>query len=184
MANRAAVFIDGGYLSHVLKKEYGTPSIRFDRLSRVLLSENEDLLRTYYYHCLPWMSEDPTPEEQTRYDSMRSFIDAISALERFEVRLGQLVLRGLNAEDRPIFEQKRLDVMLACDLLSMALMGRIQTAILLTADSNYLPVIRLARQAGVLVRLVHGDRSRPHGDLWRECDERMLLTRELIDEIL
>ncbi len=183
MSNRAAVFIDGGYLSHVLKSEFSTPSIRFDRLSRALAGEDE-LLRAYYYHCLPYMSDEPTPEEQARYDAMRSFIDAISSLERFEVRLGQLVFRGRNTDDRPIFEQKRVDVLLATDLVSLAIKGRIQTAVLLTADSDYLPAIRIARQEGVQVRLVHGERSRPYGDLWRVCDERLVLTREFIDELL
>lgn len=184
MSNRTAVFIDGGYFSHVLKSEFGTPSIRFDRLSEALINENDELLRTYYYHCMPWMSETPTPEEQARYDAMKAFIDAISSLDSFEVRLGQLVLRGRSSEDRPIFEQKRIDVLLTTDLLSLAIKGRIQTAVILTADSDYLPAIRLARQEGVRVRLVHGERSRPYGDLWRACDERCVLTRSLIDQLV
>jgi len=88
--SRIAVFIDGAYLEFVLRQEFGAPRVDFELLAR-RLSDGRDLLRTYYYDCLPFRSEGaiihlfhgrvPHDElriccdERTRID--RALIDAV-----------------------------------------------------------------------------------------------------------
>jgi hypothetical protein len=50
---RVAVFIDGAYLDYVLRDEFARARIDYGRLSEELAG-GIDLLRTYYYHCLPY----------------------------------------------------------------------------------------------------------------------------------
>ena len=102
-------------------------------------------------------------------------------LRRYTVRLGRLAYRGNNESGAPIFEQKRVDILLGVDLVQLAAKQAIQEAILVAGDSDFIPAVIAAKSEGVLVRLFHGDR--PHSDLWQEADERIQLTQSLIDSV-
>lgn len=67
---------------------------------------------------------------------MQSFTNRLRRLARFEVRLGKLAYRGLDASNSPIFEQKRVDSMLAVDLVLLSAKRVIQKAVLFTGDSG------------------------------------------------
>ena len=101
---------------------------------------------------------------------------------RFEVRQGRLEFRGNAADGRPIFEPKRVDIMLGVDVVQLAAKGHIQQALLLAGDSDFVPAVAVAKAGGVLVRLYHGDNC--HVDLLREVDERVRLDQTLIDSVL
>jgi hypothetical protein len=49
---RAAIFIDGAYLDFGLRDEFHRVKIDYHALARELTAGKE-LLRTYYYNCLP-----------------------------------------------------------------------------------------------------------------------------------
>lgn len=90
----AAVFIDGAYLEKVLLYDHGKAHIDFGRLVDIMVGGDE-LLRAYYYHCLPCQSSPPTAEERARYAARHRFFTALRHIPRFEVRLGKLAFRGL-----------------------------------------------------------------------------------------
>ncbi|HEX8907167.1 MAG TPA: NYN domain-containing protein [Longimicrobiaceae bacterium] len=181
---QTAIFVDGGYFDRV-SRDCGSPRIDFGKLATEL-SRPDDLLRTYYYHCLPYMSPVPTPEEEERYAGKQRFFSALNRLNRFEVREGKLEYRGTDRESsRPIFEQKRVDIYLGVDLVLLAVKQRIHRAILITGDSDFLPAIRAAKNEGVLIHLFHGTGpQQPHRDLWEEADDRTVITPELLNTFL
>ncbi|HEX8691522.1 MAG TPA: NYN domain-containing protein [Longimicrobium sp.] len=181
---QTAIFVDGGYFDRV-SRDCGSPRIDFGKLASEL-SKPDDLLRTYYYHCLPYMSPVPTPEEEERYAGKQRFFSALNRLNRFEVREGKLEYRGTDREsNRPIFEQKRVDIYLGVDLIMLATKQRIHRAILVTGDSDFLPAIRAAKNEGVLIHLYHGSGpQQPHRDLWEEADDRTVITPELLQKFL
>lgn len=180
----AAIFVDGGYFDRV-SRDCGSPRIDFGRLAYELARPN-DLLRTYYYHCLPYMSPVPTPEEIERHQGKQRFFSALNRLNRFEVREGKLEFRGVDKDTlKPIFEQKRVDIYLGVDLAMLAVKQRIERAILITGDSDFLPAVRAAKNEGVLIHLYHGSGpQQPHRDLWEEADDRTLLTPDLLSHFL
>lgn len=181
---QTAIFVDGGYFDRV-SRDCGSPRIDFGKLATEL-SRPDDLLRTYYYHCLPYMSPVPTPEEEERYAGKQRFFSALNRLNRFEVREGKLEYRGTDRESsRPIFEQKRVDIYLGVDLVMLAVKQRIHRAILITGDSDFLPAIRAAKNEGVLIHLYHGSGpQQPHRDLWEEADDRTVITQDLLNTFL
>ncbi len=136
----AAVFIDGGYLEKVLRYDHKRPGIDFEKLSHVMSEPNEHL-RTYYYHCLPYQSNPPTPEERSRYSKRHGFTTALSHLPRFEVRLGKLAYRGNDPQGNPIFIQKKVDCMVGVDMALLASKGKITTAAVFTGDSDLVPAM-------------------------------------------
>ena len=180
----AAIFVDGGYFDRV-SRDCGSPRIDFGKLATELAKPN-DLLRTYYYHCLPYQSVPPTQEEIDRHLGKQRFFSALNRLNRFEVREGKLEFRGVDKDTlKPIFEQKRVDIYLGVDLVLLAVKNKIARAILITGDSDFLPAIRAAKNEGVLIHLYHGSGpQQPHRDLWEEADDRTLITPDLLSNFL
>lgn len=180
--DRAAVFIDGGYLRRVLKDVFGEPRIDYEKFSNVLCGNEVERMRTYYYDCMPLLGQNPTKEERERYAGMQRFIDYLRKLKRFEVRLGKLIY--IPERGKPI--QKRIDVLLSVDLVRMSWDKQIQRAILVTGDSDFVPAVKAAKDAGVLT-IVYYSRGAPtvyaHDELLDACDERYEITEELIRSV-
>ena len=181
----AALFIDGGYLAKVLRHDHDSAPIAFEKLAHEMAHPAE-LLRAYYYHCLPYQGSPPTDDERKRYGDMHRFITALSYLPRFEVRLGRLAHRGLDADGKPIFIQKRVDCMVGVDMALLAGKRTISNVALLSGDSDLIPAVEAVKREAILVTLWHGSYSadsRPSRELVEICDERRELTPDLIRRI-
>jgi len=178
--DKAAVFIDGGYLNKVLKHVFGEPEIDYELLSDRICGNDYERLRTYYYNCMPFQSNPPTAAESRMYAQMNKFIYNLNRLNRFEVRLGRLQKIGRT------YKQKRVDVLLSVDLVRMSWNHQINKAVLLTGDSDFVPAIKAAKDAGVLTVAFYS-RGAPqvyaHDELLYECDERFEMTQELINSV-
>lgn len=182
----SAIFLDGGYVEKVMHYDHQEPKIDFEKLVR-FMAEPDELLRAYYYHCLPYQSNPPTEEEKIRYSQRHRFITALSFLPRFEVRLGQLAFRGRDSEGHLIFQQKRVDCMVGVDMALLAGKGKITNAAVFTGDSDIIPAIESVKREGVLVTLWHGSFSadtRPSRELFEIADERKQLTADIVKKIL
>ena len=180
MPGRTAIFIDGAYFEYALREEYSSTRIDFKKLSDAM-GVDADILRTYYYHCPPYQGSPPTIEESERYASRRKFYTALDRLPRYTVRLGRLAYRGQDADGKPRYEQKRVDILLGVDLVQLSAKGQIQEAILVAGDSDFIPAVDAAQSDGVLVRLYHG--QNPHSDLWQKADERIPFSQEFINGV-
>lgn len=180
LANRVAIFIDGAYLDYVLKEEFKGARIDYRALSEQLAGDS-DILRTYYYHCLPHQGNPPTRQESDRYSTQRRFFNTLDRLPRYTVRLGRLAFRGVDENGKPRYEQKRVDILLGVDMVQLAAKQVIQDAVLVAGDSDFIPAITAAKSEGVLIRLFHG--QRPHSDLWQEADERIQFTQGFVDAV-
>ena len=181
---QVAVFLDGGYLRELSRKEFRRVTVDYGQLAgriRDRIAEDTaeplDILRTYYYDCPPFRSRQPTPEEVERYGRYQRFADALSHLPRFEVRLGWLQLQGRRPDGSPIFRQKQVDLLLGLDLAQLS--GKQLSHVALVAgDGDFVPAVRVAKQEGAAVWLFHGPRVGADGRptyspaLYREADAR------------
>lgn len=183
----AAVFLDGGYIEKVLRFDHSQASIDFAKSSQEMAAPDE-LLRAYYYHCLPYQSNPPTQEEKERYSSRHRFTTALGFLPRFEVRLGRLAYRGIGADGKPIFQQKRVDCMLGVDMALLTAKGKITNVAIFTGDSDLIPAVEAAKRESVLVTLWHGslisDDTKPSRELFEIADERRELTKDIVRKIM
>jgi uncharacterized LabA/DUF88 family protein len=181
-----AVFLDAGYVNSVLRSDFKEPKIDFSKLAQVMAAPDE-LLRTYYYNCLPFQSNPPTDQEKERYAKAHRFTTALKNLPRFEVRLGKLAYRGMDKDNKPIFVQKRVDCMVGVDMALLAGKGKITNVSIFTGDSDLIPAIEAVKREGVLVTLWHGSYKHdtaPSRELVEIADERKQLTQEVLTKIL
>jgi len=165
----------------MLKDEFKEAKVDFRKLAE-LMAGGREILRTYYYDCLPYQSPNPTAEERARFSKRQGFHAALSKNPRFEVRLGRLEFRGLKDNGKPIFEQKRVDILMGVDLALLAAKHQITDAAILAGDSDFLPAILAAKPEGVVIHLFHG--QKPHNDLVQECDERTRFTKAIVESIV
>jgi uncharacterized LabA/DUF88 family protein len=176
----AAVFIDSGYLSKILKLVFKFPRIDFEKFSDALCGDDCKRLRTYYYDCMPYQSNPPTEEQRKRYAAHDAFLYNLRRLKRFEVRIGKLIY--IPAIDD--YVQKRVDVLLSVDLVRMSWDHQIHKAVLVTGDSDFVPAIQAAKDAGVLTVLYYS-KGHPQisalDELLYACDERIEISKDLID---
>ncbi len=175
MDNRAAVFIDGAYLTKILDVDFGKPKIDLAKFSDALCG-NYERLRTYYYNCMPYQSCPPTDEERRRFAAMDKFVYTLKKLPRFEVKLGRLGCVGGE------FVQKRVDIALAVDLVRLSSGRMISKAVIVTGDSDFVPAIESAKEAGVLVVLYYSQSS-IHDELLSAVDESFVIGWDLIRQV-
>lgn len=178
---RIAIFIDGAYLDAVLRDECGGVKIAFAKLAQKIAGKTE-ILRTYYYNCLPYQHTPPTPDEIQRFAQAQKFFGAINALPRFEVRPGMLVYRGDDSRSRPIYVQKGVDIQFGVDLVLLSAKQQISHAALIAGDSDFIPAINVAKNEGVLIHLFHG--RTPHRKLVEIVDERTQITSGFLADVL
>lgn len=175
MDNRAAVFIDGAYLTKILDVDFGKPKIDLARFSDIICDKNERL-RTYYYNCMPYQSCPPTEEERRRFAAMDKFVYTLKKLPRFEVKLGRLGCVGGE------FIQKRVDIALAVDLVRLSCGRMIGKAVIVTGDSDFVPAIEAAKESGILVVLYYSPSS-IHDELLSAVDESVVIDENLIRQV-
>jgi uncharacterized LabA/DUF88 family protein len=140
-----------------------------------------EILRTYYYNCLPYQRNPPTQEESLRFAQAQKFHTALRALPRFEVREGMLVYRGNDDKGRPIYVQKGIDIQFGVDLVLLSAKQQISHAALIAGDSDFIPAIGVAKNEGVLIHLYHG--ATPHRKLIEIADERTRITADFLGDL-
>ena len=192
---RLAIFIDGGYVDALARDEFSV-RVDYDKFVEELVNsvsaktaETLDLLRTYYYHCLPYQSSPPTQEEVEQFAGRRRFFQALSRLDRFQVREGRLTFRGHDSQGKPIFQQKRTDLLLGLDFALISGKHQITHAALIAGDSDFIPAVDVAKQEGIVVCLFHGPLKNSRGqstyaqELWDAADVRFEISQDLMNRV-
>jgi len=126
-----AIFIDGGYIEKVILNEFPNINIDFALFSEEIkrkISPSIEILRTYYYHCLPYKGNPPTVEESERFSKKQRFFNALNKKPRFQVQLGRLSKIGPDSNGNYEFVQKMVDALLSIDLVHLSAKEKITHA--------------------------------------------------------
>ena len=122
--DKAAVLIDNSYLQKEvidnLNGRNGKFQLDYQEFSNNLCREiGAERFRTYIY--------------DVSLDSNKNFLTSLNLLDRFEIRSGKL------QENDKGYRQKQVDILLAIDMIKLALKNKIQHIILITGDSDFVP---------------------------------------------
>ena len=172
---KTAIFIDGVYIGK-FQKQNGK-QISFDKLNKAL-TPDEFRVRTYYYTCMPYLSDPPTKEEQELYRKIEKFHEAIDKIPRFEIKLGRL--QKIHGE----FKQKGVDMQLGVDLVQMSTSKQIDKAIIIASDSDFIYAIEKAKSAGVVTTLVYFSEHDLNKKLLMSTDERLKIDEAFLAKCL
>lgn len=133
------------------------------------------LLRVLYYDCAPYQGSVklPVSGDSFQFKGSAEWLKTLAAKPLFAVRYGTLKFRGFipkkipiassaaSDEDfKPRFEQKGVDMRLGLDIATYATNRSVDRIILITGDTDCLPVMKLARTAGLQIALVQFPKQR------------------------
>ena len=135
---RVSIFIDGSNLYHSIKA-LGNIKIDFEKLVKEL-SKNRILVNAFYYIA----PLDITTNEK-KYWKHQKFLAELEKISSFKVVL--CTLRKYTKEDGSFgFEVKGDDVYLANDMLAGAYENLYDTAVLVSGDEDFIPIINTLKK--------------------------------------
>lgn len=189
---RVMIFIDLNNFNDGLKTHYqkltdnvgkplSPPNFDIIKLSEKL-ANGRSLLRTYVYTAQGDKEDNPEAHEKHR-----RFIDALRRIPRVEPVVGFLSKQSIpdkvfNPKDSStyIHVEKETDVNIAKDLLTKAFFNAYDTAIIISADSDFVPVFKVVREIGKNIELVmvsgQGSRSEAVADSFMKVDRDFMNT--------
>tara|TARA_Y100000034_G_C6881271_1_gene403866 strand:- start:298 stop:822 length:525 start_codon:yes stop_codon:yes gene_type:complete len=137
---RITIFIDGSNLYHGLKV-LGVKINDFNKFVN-LLANGKEVKRIFYYTA----RMDKTFDEQ-RYLKHQKFLSKLSLIPKFKVVF--CTFKKIVEKDGKIrYEVKGDDVQLANDMVVGAYENHYDTAILVSGDEDFKPVVRTVRRLG------------------------------------
>lgn len=189
---RTYIAIDGGHLRQGFDDEgIAFSANNIDKFARHCLGGSEELLKILYYDCMPYrhpeggkpiahpVTGEPLPQKHKSGDVLRE----LQQKNLFAVRFGKVVFRGWKFRDggdtnnakhySPNFQQKGVDMRIGLDMASIAESRLADRLILISADTDLIPAIKLCRKRGIQVAIVQlptvqlSADLRAHADIFR-----------------
>lgn len=170
---KTVLLIDGGYLRAAAAREGRVYDVALvQAFSQGCIQLDEYLLRVFYYDAPPFVGtrQLPVSGAQHRFTSTDHLLEDIEKLERFACRRGSLGFRGwkprnipIQAQDaapltdadfKPIFEQKGVDMRVGLDIATFAEKRSVDRIVLVSGDQDMIPAMKHARKAGLEIGTV------------------------------
>lgn len=176
-SNKAAICIDNGYFGKLCKdKSFDVYFPKF--VEHIAKKNNLKDYTPYIYDCMPHQSAIPTPEESERYAKKDRFFSSLKK-KGFVIRLGKL-----QRVSRSDFKQKKVDTLWTADISRLSYTKDIDTVVIVSGDSDFIPGIDIAHSVGVHTILWYGE-SENIGtslDLIKTCKEVHKITDDILNE--
>lgn len=186
ISREVVLFIDAGFLSK-LSKHFGDGKyLKFNYLDFfkfLAKKENCNLRKVYYYTAPPFQSEKPTEDEMRRKRGYDKFISNFKKIDFLEIREGR-VQRVINSKGETEFNQKGVDTLMTLDLAFVKERFGDVKVILITSDTDFVPVINeLVKRNSEVILFTYKD-SKKRSDfilsqyLFNSCSVVKYLTKE------
>lgn len=180
------LFIDGGYLSFISKHfGKGKPlKYKIEKFASNIVREVGLNCQTiYFYIAPPFQSPKPSKEENKRKANYDKFIKKLGS-----VKPSIKVREGRCQKIDETFQQKGVDTLMTMDLLKVAQKKEVEKIIILTSDTDFVPIIKDIKESnGLQVILAYfTDRKRKSAfslsnHLWKAVDKKILIKRKHFD---
>jgi len=176
------IFIDAGYLSFISKYfGEGTPlKYKIETFATNLAkSKGFECKKIYFYTSPPYQNPKPSNEENKRKANYDKFIFKLKKVNpKIIIREGRCQKIGNT------FHQKGVDTLITIDLSRIPKKEGISEVILLTSDTDFVPIIKDLKEDKIEVILAYfTDKKRKSGfslsnHLWKACKKKILIKKE------
>jgi uncharacterized LabA/DUF88 family protein len=190
---KTAILIDGGYLRACAKRAgHQYDPVFIEKFSKKCTVAPEYLLRVLYYDSPQFRGKVQLPVSgaSTNFQASDRWLEDLAKLERFAVRRGTIAFRGWTPRNIPIagaaltdqdfaptFEQKGVDMRIGLDIAIMSDRRSADRLVLVSGDTDMIPVMKHARKSGIEVVLIQlpaptrtlHDSLKAHSDLVRDA---------------
>ncbi|WP_457639585.1 LabA-like NYN domain-containing protein [Persephonella sp.] len=159
---RVVIFIDGGNMFHAsnsLKLK-----INYKKLIDIL-KKDRWLLRAYFYTGIP--SGDLPKEVREQLKKQQGFLNELQNM-------------GIKVKTMPLkktpegYIEKGIDILIATDMITLAFRDAYDTAVLVSGDSDFLPVVEKVQELGKRVEIASFKKTSSY-ELRKISDEFILL---------
>jgi uncharacterized LabA/DUF88 family protein len=151
---RKGVFEEAGRRLHREVSYNSTENVlRF--IKSFINPEEEEIYRIFVYLTEPFTGTIGGVDYTTMpaFTHSMNFIDRLQVEELVAVRKGKIAYRGQDRDNRPIFIQKQVDMILGLDVAHVAHHRLADRALILTLDTDCVPAMKAARISGMQVML-------------------------------
>lgn len=176
-----ALLIDGGFLRKAFEEKFnqqGQQKVHISAAQIIInakkICDEKCLFRIYFYDAIPFDGKRKNPISKTEIDfSKTSGYNAIiqnqntlARSPRVAFRRGHLSFKGWKYKDSfdftkqpsehdiiPVLEQKTVDIKIGLDIAWLSLKHIVDRIIIVTSDSDFIPVMKFARKEGLEVVL-------------------------------
>ncbi len=162
---RVAIFIDAGNMFHA--SNYLKVKIDYKKLVN-LLKRDRWLLRAYFYTGIP--SQEMIQEREDLFQQWKKQEGFLNELQKIGIKVKTMPLKKTPEG----YIEKGVDVLLATDMVSLAFRDAYDTAILVSGDSDYVPVVEEIQELGKRVENASFKRTSSY-ELRKVCDSFLLL---------
>ncbi|MEA3248270.1 MAG: NYN domain-containing protein [Nanoarchaeota archaeon] len=174
------VFIDAGYLSFI-SKFFGSGKPLRHKIEvfakNLAKAKNLKCQKIYFYTAPPYQSPKPTKEENKRKANYDKFI---SKLKEVEINIREGRCQKIDST----YQQKGVDTLLTIDLSRIPKKEGISDVIVVTSDTDFVPIINDLSEDGINVILAYfTDKKRKSGlslsnHLWKACKDKIKIKKE------
>ena len=173
---RVVIFIDGSNVYHILHKLYGKSKpltkFSFDKFVGYIAG-NRKLVRTYYYTA-PLDRE----KDESTYAKQQRFFENLKKISDFNLVLCRMQKEKIDG--KTVYTVKEDDIHLAVDMLKLAYNNAYDTAIIISSDGDFVPVVKAVKEKGKKVENI-GFQNKFSWHLKQECDRFRQLKKEELD---
>jgi len=178
------VFIDAGYLSFISKFFGDEKPLRYKMevfAQNLAKSKKLTCKKIYFYTAPPYQDSKPTKEENRRKASYDKFVAKLK-------EVGIIVREGRCQKIDNTYQQKGVDTLLTIDLSRIPRKEGISDVIVVTSDTDFVPIIRDLSEDGINVILAYfTDRKRKSGlslsnHLWEACKNKIRIKKEYFSD--
>lgn len=172
---KVAIYFDGSNFYYKLR-ELKLPNITYFNYGKFSkwLARDRDIISKRYYVGAVRAKEDNEKGQKLRKEQQRLFSHLESLDQKFTIKRGYLM------DNDGVYHEKGVDVKIAVDLLVGAYENIYDTAILISSDTDLIPVIQKIKHLGKDVEYV-GFAHKPSLALQKYADISRLIIKEELD---
>lgn len=140
------LYVDGFNLYHGLRDKYAHKMLWLDLVALAKAVRPRSTLMQVKYFTAPVLNEPDALSRQTTYQhALAAASPGLVTIIQGRYQKKDVKCRGCGAT-RTQYEEKETDVNIAVELVADAALGAMDTAILISADSDLTPAVRTARR--------------------------------------